>query len=631
MEKGTALAAFVALAAPLGAQQFSDQTGPSGLVYQQTGLPDHPMLRMLGGATPGDFNRDGFVDLFIPSDGTQPSRLFMNRAGTVFVEEGASYGLTGVYRGNAANAADFDGDGWMDIHVTASGDVPGPVTNGSHKLFRNIGGAAFEDVAVQAGVAWTSDAAGSLGSSWGDMDLDGDLDLFVAGWQLGAETTRLFRNEGDGTFTDVTVAAGVDSATAQSFGAIWLDQDGDRYPELHVAGDFGTSRYFRNQRNGKFRSGDWYLPAGDKVHNGMGTTIGDFDRDGDADWFVTAIFPAYGFEGPDGNRLYMNAGNHRFEPLPPSAGVDDGGWGWGAAAHDFDHDGWLDIVHTNGWETQDQVTLAEFHDDSTRLFMNDGTGLSYTDVAQAAGITHTGQGRGLVTLDAENDGDMDVVILTNNSWLQYFRNDISGPDTNWLEVKLDRAGHAGVAPHGLGSLVTISVDGQPRQNSWITGGTNYLSRSQLVAHFGLGGTTNVDVLEVFWPDGFVTRMEDVAANQVVEISAQRPYASTPLVVGETADLVVRGLGPAEAAFYLVSLDLAPSPGPCLAILGDLCLDLTGPQLLGIGISDADGTATLTVPVVDGLPITTLTSQVVVYRGPDGRHSLKSNALVLSIE
>src|SRR5262249_49907170 len=150
------------------------------------------------------------------------------------------------------------------------------------------------------------------------------------------------------------------AAATNGFGAVFADMDGDRYPELLVAGDFGTSRYYRNNRDGTFTEQAWFIAGDTKVHNGMGTCVGDWNRDGRPAWFVSAIFPAWEFEGPPGNRLYLNLGGGAFQSLPASAGVNDSGWGWGSAALDFDNDAWLDLLVTNGWYYCDPVTQECF-------------------------------------------------------------------------------------------------------------------------------------------------------------------------------------------------------------------------------------------------------------------------------
>jgi hypothetical protein len=205
--------------------------------------------------------------------------------------------------------------------------------------------------------------------------------------------------------------------------------------------------------------------------------------------------------------------------LPREGGVNYGGWGWGAAAADLDHDGWLDLVHTNGWPEPCPSLIGRcYQEDATRLFRNRGDG-TFEDVAAATGLIHTGQGRGLLQLDYDRDGDLDIAILESAGRLHFFRNDLAGAGTNWLAVRLDTSAAPCLAPEGIGATLTIRVAGGQRQMRVINAGSNYLGRGELTAHFGLGDAAVVERLVAEWPDGSRTVRTDVAANQYVEIAA----------------------------------------------------------------------------------------------------------------
>lgn len=507
---------------------FREVAAEVGLDFVHGPLGDTPGWEMHGGGTVGDFDGDGWPDLFLVGSGSEPDALFINQRDGTFREEAAAWGLVDLYRGVGANAADFDGDGDDDLFVTSMGTRP-EIRNGQQRLYRNNGDRTFTDVAKEMGVAATGPdiSPDGYGATWGDYDLDGDLDLWVGGWRndfmLGPSTTRLFRDDGEAGFTDVTVEAGVYDPAIRAFGAIFADMDGDRYPELLVAGDFGTSRYFANDGRGHFSPADVGLPQNQRVYNGMGTALGDFDRDGRPDWFVSAIYPAWELAGPPGSRLYLNRsrrpGDYALRALPRSAGVNDGGWGWGAAAVDLDHDGWLDLVHTNGWSQPCPSPLGRcYQEDATRLFRNRGDG-TFDDVAAPSGLVHTGQGRGLLQLDYDRDGDLDIAILENAGRLHFFRNDLSGEATNWLAVRLDTGAAPCLAPDGIGATVETRVAGGQRQRRIINTGSNYLGRGELTAHFGLGAAEVVERLIVEWPDGSQTVRMGVAANQYLEIAA----------------------------------------------------------------------------------------------------------------
>lgn len=607
---------------------FTDVTDQAGLVFTHSNLPDTPGGNMLGGGTAGDFNGDGWPDLFAVDGGSAPDHLFINHGG-VFVDEAAAWGLTQVHRGGGAAAGDYDGDGDIDLMVTSFGNLPGAAVPGQHKLYRNDGG-HFTDVAAAAGVAFSNPAIpDGYSPVWGDYDLDGDLDLWIGGWwegpgELEWNGTRLFRNEGDGTFTDVSVASGVFDNHVRGFSAAFVDMDGDRYPELLVAGDFGTSRYFSNHRDGSFTR--HLFTAAEAVMNGMGTAVADFDRDGLQDWFITSIFPAYHFFGPPGNRMWLNKGTLPLEMLPESCGLFDGGWGWGATALDFDQDGWVDLFHTGGWQGPDIITGEWFLDEPSYLFRNDGNGRTFTEMGVAIGLDHRGQGRSAGVMDYDQDGDLDVFVLASGEPARLFRNDLAGEDAHWLRIRLTRGDNPRITPNGRGTQVRIRTSDGVTQVAQLAGNANYLGGNELALHFGLGAATTLDEVRVNWSDGFVTVLRDVAADQLLEIAASRPYSHGPLVRGAQADLTVAGLLPGERALFYGGIR-GEGAGPCPPWMGGhLCMDVVSPVPLGSAVADTNGVAVLTIPVPDPQAGSQMTSQVVVLRGPDGSRSAKSNAI-----
>ncbi len=626
---------------------------------------------MHGGGVVGDFNNDGYPDLFVIGGGDTTDRLFINDQDGTFSQNAAAWGLTDLYRGTGAAAVDYDDDGWTDIFVTSMGDMSDDPKGGGNKLYRNNGNGTFSNVALAAGVAYNStgtDAAfDGYSATFGDYDLDGCLDLWMGGWHSNANPhitnqTSLFRNNCDGTFSDVTVSAGVFDIAVRGFGAIFADMNGDRYPELLVAGDFGTSNYFVNNRDGTFtKNAIW---GSNKIHNGMGTTLGDFNRDGLPDWFITAIDPAYLQQGPNGNRIYMNQGNHNFQELPGAAGTNpsgtrDGGWGWGAAAVDFDHDGWVDIAHTNGWTVTlsvdpdglDPITGEQFYDDHTRVFHNNGDA-TFTEVALDWGLEHRLQGRGLYQFDYDLDGDMDIVITSNTieyegteyahlqaaaGDLMLMRNDVvdgaTPADASWLKVNLDTSGFDNLAPHGLGAIVRARVgdeNGNPRHVT-MNAGSNFLGHGELLAHFGLGSAADVDQVLVEWTNGFATVVSNVAVNQQITVSPVQPFDHGPLVRGQTVELTINGLRANETAYVLAGVAGTTDSGNCYAALGGLCTDILNPKLIAVGTADAAGniSKTIAVPAV-GAGATTMSSQALIRRGNAGTASLKTNVVIRPI-
>ena len=476
--------------------QFSDQTGAAGISAIHAIPADAPYPPMVGGGVVGDFDNDGWQDILVLMGGVEADRLYMNNGDGTFTDRATDWGIAVAHQGAGASVGDYNNDGWLDIYITSYGpQAPAP---GNHRLYRNNGDGTFTDVATQAGVNMTTATiADGFGSAFGDYDLDGDLDLAVACWANGMGGNRLFRNNGDGTFTNVTASVlQYDMTPVQGFSPRFTDMNNDRYPELLFVADHEGSKYFRNDRDGTFTEMSGPANVSHEL-SGMGTTTGDFNNDGIVDWFVTAVY-----DGIDpatrGNMLYINiAGNHRYYEISESANVSDGAWGWGAVAADFNHDGLLDLGETNGWN-------SPWTNRMNRLWINNGDD-TFDELANTTGFNFAGQGRGLVNFDYDGDGDQDMLVFANQESIRLFRNDLSGTDTNWIRVFLDTNADPVLAPNGFGSRVIVTAGGQ-KQYRYIDGGCNYLSVSELSAHFGVGSAATVDV-RVEWSDGSITVLD----------------------------------------------------------------------------------------------------------------------------
>lgn len=485
---------------------FLDRSTPSGLISTHMAAP--AMQYMAPGGAVGDFNDDGFPDVFAIGGSAGVDRLFINQGDGTFLEAAPSWGVAAIHGGMGAAAADYDNDGDVDLYVTSVGAAPG-FTGNANRLYRNNGDGTFTDVAEAAGVRDTLLPGLIQGDSFspcfGDYDLDGDLDLAVAGWY---GSNRLFRNNGDGTFSDATASIVTDMSLVRGFIPTFQDINGDRYPELLWVGDFYTSRLLLNNADGTFS--DITVPAGVGLDsNGMGSAIADYNRDGLMDWYVTSRINQQGTNG-SGNMLYMNNGDLSFDEIAVAAGVNHGYWGWGTEAADFNHDGLIDIVATNGWDG------SYYSTDPTRLFLNNGNG-TFADSAASTGLDHTGQGRGLAILDADSDGDMDLIIFCNNENLGYFENELAGLGTNWLKFAFDTTNRADIAPHGYGTRVEVTAAGST-QTHYMDGGSCFLANSELVVHFGLGAADAADTVHITWPTGETTTLTGVTANQELVIS-----------------------------------------------------------------------------------------------------------------
>ena len=465
----------------------------------------------------GDVDGDGRPDLFVTRLDA-PDLLFRNRGDGTFEEVSARVGLAAFdLQSNGAALADLDNDGDLDLYVTVLGRHGDPV-NGRNYLFMNEGGVFSEEAELRGAAVANPDDHRTYSVAVGDFDRDGWLDLHTNEWLPGVPAnSRLLRNRGDdapGFFEDVTTRAGVQLQSAFAFASSLTDLDRDGRPDLTVAADFGTSRLFWNEGDG-FVDGTEAAGVGTD-ENGMGSTLGDFDNDGDLDWFVTSIWdPNQTCEvggcnwGYSGNRLYRNDGDRVFTDVTDSAGVREGGWGWGAVFLDYDNDGDLDLAMTNGVDFPISDLESLFNDDPMRLWRNDGDGM--TQVAGPAGLTDRGPGKGVASLDYDGDGDLDLFVVNNSGPSRLFRND-GGDTADWLRVEL--VGGDATNRQGLGAW--IAAQPQPaglRQVRAYGSMSHFLGQSESTAHFGLGAGENpVWRLGVEWADGRRDVFADVPRN-----------------------------------------------------------------------------------------------------------------------
>ncbi len=311
-------------------------------------------LIMHGGMAVGDINGDCLTDLILDQGDQKTARVMINQGGGVFSQPAHNWGISAHHDLTGAALVDLNGDGWLDL-FTGSRNASEPMVflNNGREQFLPVSRAGFK-----VGRA-------TVGAGFGDVDGDGDQDVWLAHWDMdeGAEEEHLWRNDGRGLFTGIARDYGMVGQIGERdfvFTPNFVDLNNDRIPDLALASDFFTSQYFINQAGKRLENQTDKAVIRDE--NGMGAAIGDFDNDGDLDWFVTSIFvpegqddtPTEGFGwGFQGNRLYRNMGMQkgklRFEDVTKTSGVADGGWGWGSCAADFNNDGWLDIFHANGF------------------------------------------------------------------------------------------------------------------------------------------------------------------------------------------------------------------------------------------------------------------------------------------
>lgn len=519
---GLLLATGTAAAVEQATWRFTDVTAESGLVYQQGYRPPVDFAEIVGGVAAGDYDGDGHVDLYVVRGDIGPNLLFRNRGDGSFAEVGAAAGvaLAGV-RSAGPLFADLDGDGRLDLIV---GGIEGTAVS----IFHNAGDGTFADVTAASGLVLPA-GRDTYSISAGDYDHDGDLDLFLTHWVSsafdvpGQSSFHLWQNDGSGRFTDVTLAAGIVARGPgdlfYGFTANFTDIDGDRWPDLLVTGDFGTSRIYRNDRAGGFALAT--DPAVVTDENAMGAAVGDYDGDGDLDWFVSSIWDpngvAEGNWGTSGNRLYRNRGDGSFDDATDTARVRAGYWGWGSTFQDFDNDGDLDLFQVNGFGDAAIPQNAEFVIDPSVFFVGNGDG-TFSERGAALGVADTEEGRGVVAFDYDGDGDLDLFVHDNGAPGRLYRND-GGNAGGWLDVVL-----RGRAPNteGIGAWVRVTAGGRTQLRE-LRAGSNYASQDPAVAHVGLGSAASASV-EVLWPDGTRSVRAGVPSNQRLVIAQAPPGA-----------------------------------------------------------------------------------------------------------
>lgn len=489
-----------------------------------------------GGVAAGDYDGDGLIDLVVVRGDVGANLLYRNVGDLRFEEVARQAGIAWSkevgenFRHGSPGLADLDGDGDLDLFLPGMGHDPSI-------LYRNNNDGTFSNVTPGSGLDLI-ESEFNFSPAFGDYDLDGDLDMLLAHWGTPRdrldpliETEHLWRNDTDEVgirFTPVTLETGVapsivdpddplitrdteDYSFAPSFARI----NEDRYPDILMVADFNHTQVFQNRLDGTFENVTDFDVIVDG--NGMGSALGDYDGDGDLDWFVSSIL-ATASDVPNhistiGNRLYRNDGGS-FSDVTEIAGVADGGWGWGSCFLDFENDGDLDIYHTNGWSQADE--FGAFSNDSSRAFVSDGQG-TFVEMASELGLDDTYSGRGVVCSDFDNDGDVDILQLHNGTAASatLWRNDSEG--NNYLAVKL-----RGEAPNtgAVGARIRIRSGGKDQMRE-VVHGSNYLSHNSTDQYFGLGGADRIETLTVEWPDGGETRMEDLEANQRLTIDHAR--------------------------------------------------------------------------------------------------------------
>lgn len=548
-----ALSAVVGVHSAALAQPFVDVSAAAGFTEAHASEPfegncaPSPLecaTPFSGGVTVGDYDADGDPDLFVTRY-ELPDGLYENQGDGTFIDVAAIVGVAGqtdgrLGRTNGALFVDVDNDGDQDLVVSAFAERFHLYINDGLSHTSSGGRPHFTDEAAARGIDLDPDGPPQLGGfsiAAGDYDRDGWVDLYTTSWMAFAgqscedNNTRLFRGwgtEAPGHFVDVTVAAGAGISTRRNpiehaFSAAFADMDGDGLQDLVVASDFGTSHLLWNRGDGAFADGTRAAGVGTD-ENGMGSSIADFDGDGDLDWFVSAISPGAdisGWEASSGNRLYRNDGGRRFTDVSLEAGVRSSSWGWGAVFFDADHDQDPDLLVTNGY----QFLGAE--SDITRYYEQEA-GHTFRERAGEVGLADDGLGRGAVVLDYDQDGDQDVFIARNTQTPLLLRNDGGAALGDWLRVRA--TGQVGTRDaYGTQIMLVAEQGASAARFAPVDSTSQFLGESERVAHFGLGpgvaGAGKTFRVEARFLSGHVVVQTGVAPNQ--EVTLTEPALDAP--------------------------------------------------------------------------------------------------------
>jgi len=480
-----------------------------------------------GGASFLDFDKDGFIDLFLSngtwidgfSIGEKPSEqshnhLYRNRGDGTFEDVSRKAGIDDSFYTMGSAIGDYNNDGYPDIYLC---------NYGANVLYRNEGNGKFTNVTKKAGVAGLQEC--SIGAVWFDYDLDGFLDIYIGNYlnfdpaykyfyapdgfpgpmAYDAESDYLYHNNGDGTFTDVTREMGIIDLDGRAMGVGAVDYDDDGWMDIYVANDHTLNYLWHNDEGKKFTdrgtmSGTAFSQAGEATVS-MSVDFADYNNDGLMDLFVSDDTYC---------SLYQNLGNGVFADRSYPAGIATiaGQFvGWTSSFVDYDNDGDADIFKTNG-------ALKHLYGHEDQLFDNQGDG-KFKDISNGLGKYFHDEyvGRGACLGDYDNDGDYDIYIANLNNRGIFLRNN-KGNQNNWLMLEL-----VGVKSNkdAIGARVKI-ISGGTSQIAQQKGPTGYLSQNDHRMHFGIGKNDLVESIEIKWPSGKVQLIENTKANQILTVT-----------------------------------------------------------------------------------------------------------------
>jgi hypothetical protein len=466
----------------------------------------------------GDYDNDGFVDLFVVNDGGpggQSNWLYRNNGNGTFTRMAASGPIvTDVATCHGCAWGDYDNDGWLDMMVSNGG-------GGNQFLYRNNGNGTFSKITSSR----VAEAGDCHSVRWGDYDNDGWLDLFLVKHDSGGN--RLFRNQGDGSFTRITAGPLATDAFA-SWGASWGDYNNDGYLDLLLGND-GPNNLYQNNRDGTFlriTTG----PVVTEFWNTKGMAWGDYDNDGFLDLFA-AHSRLFGTSDPGQNdSLYHNNGDGTFSSVTNGAVVNSGGLSLSCAWGDYDNDGFLDLFVTN-WDVGGATNF---------LFHNNGDG-TFTRVMEGSQVNDVAISNGCAWGDYDNDGFLDLFVANGNFQRNennyLYRN--SGNSNGWINLKLVGT-QSNRSAIGAKVRVRATIFGRSIwQLREISGGSGFGGQNDLRASFGLGDSTNVDLVRIEWPSGTVQELRDVVVKQFLTVT-EPPRLGSPRLSNSEFGFTLKG-------------------------------------------------------------------------------------------
>ena len=439
------------------------------------------------GITFHDYNNDGWDDITLTTETGEPLRFFKNMNGSFTEEVLLTPSIT--YQTKQVNWVDFDNDGDKDLFVTSNTD--------GNRLYENTGGMVLQDISVAAGFPITN--MYTLGASWGDYNNDGYLDVFLSNYDvLFAIPNYLYKNNGNGTFTDVSGLVDLSTESYLSFCSAFFDFNNDGYQDIFVANDRVFNPNFLYKNNGDNTFTEIGLSSGAGIFmNAMSATIADFNRDGWFDIYITNT--------SEGNVFLKNNGNETFTDIAGSSGTLFNSFAWGSVFLDVNNDMDLDL-YVSGMLNANPMSLPyEFYEnnDNETFSIPSGSGFDIDDSSSFSNAIG----------DFNNDGKFDIVVSNNDDANIFLWENQTTTTNNWLKINLE-----GTTSNrdGIGSVIEIGINGE-KQFRYTLCGEGYLSQNSKSEIIGLGTNTEVDYVKVTWLSGIEDVINDVAANQVLNI------------------------------------------------------------------------------------------------------------------